>query len=209
MVRPHDLLKFNRSPLSSDAPPWAQAALTRIPFAVVRRAPHANGMVPIGIRGDTRAQRYAAYANHQDIEIIIGPEQLIDSDPSSDRRTMGVFVALSRLRRVPRMAQYTWGPTGSAGFELATGVPTVRASSDLDLLLRAPDEMALGDAADVFADIQAEAAMTGIRIDVQIETPGGAIALAEWAAARPRTMLRTPNGPCLVENPWAVLSLDE
>ena len=38
MVSPHDLLKLNRSPLPGDAPAWAHAALTRIPFAVVRRA---------------------------------------------------------------------------------------------------------------------------------------------------------------------------
>ncbi|NRO95910.1 malonate decarboxylase holo-ACP synthase [Paraburkholderia sp. NMBU_R16] len=208
MVRPHDLLKLNRSSLASDAPAWAHTALSRIPFAVVRRAVGADDAIPIGIRGDVRTQRYAAYANRQDIEAIVGPEQLLAASPSADRRSLGAFVALARLCAVRRLARYEWGPTGSAGFELATRRPTVSASSDLDLLVRAPDEMAPGEAAALMADIRAEGAMAGARIDVQLETPAGAIALSEWAAAKPRTMLRTPNGPCLVDNPWSAQPLD-
>ena len=209
MARPHDLLRLNRSPLGSDAPAWAHAALGSIPFAVVRRAPNTDGTIPIGIRGDTRAQRHAAYANRQDIETIISPEQLLDAAPTTDRRTLGAFVALDRLLAARRMAPYAWGPTGSAGFELATGVPTVSVSSDLDLLVRTREPMTPSDAAALLAGIQAEAQMAGVRIDVQLETPAGAIALAEWAAAKPHTMIRTPNGPRLVENPWSPFSLDE
>jgi len=146
MARPHDLLKLNRSPLTSDAPAWAHAALSRIPFAVVRRAVYADAAIPIGIRGDVRTQRYAAYAKREDIAAIVGPEQLLAAAPSADRRGLGAFVALAGLRAVRRLARYQWGPTGSAGFELATRLPTVSASSDLDLLVRAPDEMAPGEA---------------------------------------------------------------
>jgi len=209
MGRPHDLLKLKRSPLASDAPAWAQAALIRLPFAVVRRAPRSDSAIPIGIRGDTRAQRHAAWVFREDIETIISPEQLLVVDPSTDRRALGVFAALNRLRAARHMARYEWGPTGSAGFELATGMPTVSASSDLDLLVRTPDEMARGDAAALFAGIQAEAEIAGVHIDVQLETPAGAIALAEWASAGPSTMLRTPSGPRLVANPWSPLSSDE
>jgi phosphoribosyl-dephospho-CoA transferase len=208
MARPHDLLKLNRSPLASDAPAWAHAALGRIPFAVVRRAVCADTAIPIGIRGDVRTQRYAACAKREDIDAIVGPEQLLAAAPSAERRSLGAFAALARLRAVPRLARYRWGPTGSAGFELATRVPTVNASSDLDLLVRAPDEMAPGEAAALLADIRAAGAVAGARIDVQLETPAGAIALSEWAAAKPRTMLRTPNGPCLVENPWLARPVD-
>jgi len=208
MARPHDLLKLNRSPLTSDAPAWAHAALSRIPFAVVRRAVYADAAIPIGIRGEVRTQRYAAYAKREDIAAIVGPEQLLAAAPSADRRGLGAFVALAGLRAVRRLARYQWGPTGSAGFELATRLPTVSASSDLDLLVRAPDEMAPGEAAALLADIQAAGAMAGARIDVQLETPAGAIALSEWAAAKPRTMLRTPNGPCLVDNPWSAQPVD-
>jgi phosphoribosyl-dephospho-CoA transferase len=41
-----------------------------------------------------------------------------------------------------------------------------------------------------------------VRVDVQIETPSGAIALAEYAANLARVALRTQFGPRLVENPW-------
>jgi len=209
MVRPHDLLRLKRSPLAGDAPAWAHAALLRLPFAVVRRAPEAGDAIPIGIRGDIRAQRHAAWAFGPDIETIISPEQLRDVDPSTDRRALGVFAALNRLRAARSMARYEWGPTGSAGFELATGMPTVSASSDLDLLVRTPDEMAPGDAVALLATLEAEAARAGVRIDVQLETPAGAVALAEWAAAKPSTMLRTPSGPRLVANPWSSVSSDD
>jgi phosphoribosyl-dephospho-CoA transferase len=119
-----------------------------------------------------------------------------------------VFATLNRLRAARGMARYEWGPTGSAGFELATGMPTISASSDLDVLVRTPDEMTPGDAVTLLATLEAEAARAGIRIDVQLETPAGAIALAEWAAAKPSTMLRTPSGPRLVANPWSSVSSD-
>lgn len=209
MVSPHDLLKLNRSPLPGDAPAWAHAALTRIPFAVVRRAVPAAGSIPIGIRGVARTQRYAACANRQDIEAIVRPEQLVELAPSTGRGALGAFVALKRLCAARCMARYEWGPTGSAGFELAKGMPAVSASSDLDLLVRAPDEMTPGEAAALFAGMQAEAFTASVRIDVQLETPAGAIALSEWAAGKPRTMLRTADGPRLVDNPWSILPVHE
>lgn len=207
-VRTHDLLKLSRSPLPGDAPEWAHAILKRVPYAVVRRAPHTDDRIAIGVRGESREQRYAAWANRQDIEAIVRPEHLLGVAPSMHRGALGAFVALQRLLAARCMAQYAWGPTGSAGFELATGMPALSASSDLDLIVRAPHEMAHGDAAALLACLQAEAAMAGVRIDVQLETPAGAIALSEWAAGKPRTMLRTPEGPCLAENPWSTRPVD-
>ena len=205
MVCPHDLLKLNGFALPNDAPAWAHAALSRTAFAVVRRAVPADGTVPIGIRGESRAQRYAACANRQNIEAIVRPEQLVHAAPSMGRSTLGAFVALKRLRAARCMARYEWGPTGSAGFELATGMAAVNAASDLDLLVRAPNEMTRAGAAALLAGMQAEACAADIRIDVQLETPAGAVALSEWAAGKPRTMLRTADGPRLVENPWSIL----
>lgn len=208
MVRAHDLLKLSCSPLPGDAPAWAHAILKRVPYAVVRRAPHADDRIAIGVRGESREQRYAASANRQDIEAIVCPEHLLDVTPAIHRGALGAFVALKRLLAARCMARYEWGPTGSAGFELATGMPAVGPSSDLDLIVRAPREMAHGNAAALLACLQAEASLAGVRIDVQLETPTGAIALSEWAAGKPRTMLRTAEGPRLVENPWSTRLVD-
>jgi len=41
-----------------------------------------------------------------------------------------------------------------------------------------------------------------IRTDAQIETPGGAVALAEYAVASGSVLVRTADGPRLVTDPW-------
>ena len=71
-----------------------------------------------------------------------------------------------------------WGPIGSVGFELASGVATATPDSDLDLMIRLPglcqsiiDELvALHDKH--FRSIAA-------RVDCQVDTPVGPIGLTE------------------------------
>ena len=41
-----------------------------------------------------------------------------------------------------------------------------------------------------------------VRIDVLLETPAGAVALAEYARGKSVVMLRSPQGPRLVADPW-------
>jgi phosphoribosyl-dephospho-CoA transferase len=45
----------------------------------------------------------------------------------------------------------------------------------------------------------------GVRIDAQLETPGGGVALNEWAEGKPRVMVRSASGPSLIHDPWATL----
>jgi phosphoribosyl-dephospho-CoA transferase len=98
---------------------------------------------------------------------------------------------------------FVWGPTGSTGFELATQVPTVTVLSDLDLLIRTPERLPYDAARQMLSHLHALAQRAGIRVDAQLETPAGGIALAEWAAGKTRVMARHAKGPQLVANPWA------
>jgi phosphoribosyl-dephospho-CoA transferase len=50
--------------------------------------------------------------------------------------------------------------------------------------------------------LQALAQRIGIRVDVQLETPAGGVALAEWAAGKARVMVRHASGPQLIADPW-------
>ncbi|CAN7678176.1 malonate decarboxylase holo-ACP synthase [Trinickia sp. LjRoot230] len=208
LIRPHDLLKLRRSPLAAQAPAWAQDAFSASPYAVVRRAPPTAGQIAIGLRGTARHERLGAWADIQDIETIITPEDLRALAPPLARHGLAPFVLLRHLAKAACLASYEWGPTGSTGFELATGVATVSASSDLDLVIRTRCALQRGTAAALHAHLQAHAASVGIRIDAQLETPAGAIALAEWATDTPRVMLRTPNGPRLIADPWTIDSVD-
>jgi phosphoribosyl-dephospho-CoA transferase len=90
-----------------------------------------------------------------------------------------------------------WGPTGSAGFELATGDAVAGPASDLDLVVRAPEPWSLDRARELVEDLT----RLPVRIDTQLDAPTGAVALAEYARGG-RVLLRTPDGPKLVNDPW-------
>jgi phosphoribosyl-dephospho-CoA transferase len=202
---PHDLLRLRRLPSYDGEPDWVRAAFARSPFAVVRRAVAAQGLVAVGMRGNGRAQRYGTWAEAGDIEAAIAPEDLAESLPHDGRHALPAFVMLASVRREAQsLHAFSWGPTGSAGFELATGTPTVTVTSDLDLLIRAPEKLSRDHAAQLLIELESLAKRAGIRVDVQVETPSGGIALAEWVTGKARVMVRHAQGPQLVSDPWAV-----
>jgi phosphoribosyl-dephospho-CoA transferase len=201
--RAHDLLRVARLARADNEPDWVREALARAPWAVVRRAQAAAGFVAVGIRGATRAQRFGAWLVHQDIESICSPEDLLNTVPPNDRRALPAFAALDLLRASPSgLDAYVWGPTGSAGFELATAMQTISASSDLDLLIRVP-ERPVPAALHTLADALAQAAgRARTRVDAQLETPAGGVSLAELVAGKSRVLVRASDGARLVTDPW-------
>ena len=133
--RPHDLLWGMRpEQLPADAPAWAVAVLAAGQPVVVRRAVVAPGQVAVGLRGATRDQRLAALMPIAAISHRLTPEQLLDRRASED---LPVFRVLAGLRPLLDALGHAWGVTGSAGFQLATGLSAAHPDSDLDLLLRA------------------------------------------------------------------------
>jgi phosphoribosyl-dephospho-CoA transferase len=205
--RPHDLLRLRRLPSYDGEPDWVRAAFAHAPFAVVRRASAAPGFIAVGMRGNGRAQRYGTWAQADDIEAVIAPEDLLGASSQLDmeRLALPAFAMLYSVRdEAQSFRAFSWGPTGSAGFELATGTPTVTATSDLDLLIRTAQKLSRERAAQLLSELESFARHAGIRVDVQLETPSGGIALAEWAAGKARVMVRHAQGPRLVSDPWAV-----
>ena len=91
-----------------------------------------------------------------------------------------------------------WGPTGSVGFQLASGLPVLRMASDLDLLVRAPAPLG----AEQLSLLQALGNGAGCRLDVQIDTGHGGFALAEWLRGGASVLLKTDRGPVLTSDPW-------
>jgi phosphoribosyl-dephospho-CoA transferase len=201
--RAHDLLRVSRIACAPDEPEWVHAALERAPWAVVRRAEAPAGFVAAGVRGTARDQRFGTWLHHQDIESVLSPENLLQCEPQAGRGTLPAFAALTLLRETGSpLHALTWGPTGSTGFELATGAPTLSPTSDLDLLIRLPErsEAALLRA---LASVLARAAVhAGTRVDAQVETPAGGVALAELAAGKPRVLVRASDGARFVADPW-------
>ena len=191
----HDLL-WGMTPahLPADAPAWAQAAVGTV---VVRRASVAEGFVAVGVRGHSREQRFAALMPLAAVQRRVAPEALREVVSPRD---LPALQALDQLR--PVLAPLSWGVTGSAGFELATGIEALHAHSDLDLILRTPQPLDRNDARDLLATLDKAVCA----VDLQLQTPFGAVALREWAGPSRRVLLKTVNGAHLVLDPWQAVA---
>ncbi|RNB89795.1 malonate decarboxylase holo-ACP synthase [Brevibacillus fluminis] len=203
-LRPHDLVRLARPDAlisHSQQPEWVAPSLGRAPYAVIRRVPLMPGMVPIGVRGEARSERFAAFVDDGNIAEIITPEQLAVQQAWNKRDRTHQIGALQSLPFIARLFAdnaLPWGPVGSVGFELASGLVTAKATSDLDVVVRVPEPLDWKIAAELYDELGKAPA----RVDVQLETPLGAIALAEYASPVRPLLLKTVHGPRLTADPW-------
>ena len=97
-----------------------------------------------------------------------------------------------------------WGPAGSVGFELASGLRVTTEASDLDLVIRAPQRIAVEQARSLLdRTLGLEA-----KVDVRVETRLCGFALEEYAlASSARILFRYAGGVRLLgKDPWQVES---
>lgn len=179
---------------------WVEDSLQTCPWAVIRRAPLQNDTIPIGIRGKTRSERLACSLNTSNIASIVTPETLAKEKWWHHHRTKVPlpFQVLDDVNEIMKRYPLPWGPGGSVGFELVTGVPCVSDKSDIDLIIRSPGHLDKNVAKEMVHDFSA----LDTRIDVQVETGIGAFSLIEYARDDPPILLRTTKGPKLVRDPW-------
>ncbi len=137
-MRPHDLLRLNAGAklIGAQAPAWVAEALAIAPFVVVRREEQRGHRIPVGVRGATRAHRHAATVSSDDVAAIISPEALALAAAwrTCARRELPAFAALDPIAAAALELGLVWGPGGSAGFELASGMPVVHEQSDVDVI---------------------------------------------------------------------------
>ncbi|MFL7961228.1 MULTISPECIES: malonate decarboxylase holo-ACP synthase [unclassified Pseudomonas] len=192
----HDLL-WGLTPerLPADAPAWVVEALSLGQPVVVRRAMSAAGYVAVGVRGQSREQRYATSILVAAIKRRVRPEDLCHVE---SRRDLPALHALSRLRPLLDASGWTWGISGSAGFELASGIEVLHERSDLDLILRTPQPLDRLQARELLAQLDGSACT----VDMQLQTPCGGVALREWAGSSPRVLLKDDVQARLVSDPW-------
>lgn len=204
-VQPHDLVWLLNEPpfLPEMTPLWVQESLKEASVAVVRRVPHDGRQIPIGIRGASREQRFAATISAGLVVRTMPPECLLNEYCASRRSRYAEVPALRAFQIILkrwRQVEYVWGPTGSVGFELGTGREVATPESDLDLMIRMPNRLPRNDAKRMLAELSG----IGTSADVQLETPDGVIALKEYCSTEQgqEMLLRTINGPRLVRDPW-------
>ena len=208
-MRPHDLLRLaDGTGLSHEesVPAWIPTSLTRAACVVVRRAHAPAGLIPVGVRGRTRAERFASLLPLDAVAARVTPEDLVCARGWRNMvrarwiRSLRVLDAVDELFAALGLA---WGPTGSVGFELATGVAAASTDSDLDVVVRAPEPLPLGNAREIADHLN----RLPTCVDAQLDTPAGAVMLSEYARGD-RVLLRTPDGPRLTWDPWRDATTD-
>jgi phosphoribosyl-dephospho-CoA transferase len=191
--RPHDLLRIaSAAQLCREGPAWLTPSLREAPWVVVRRARCAPGCVPVGIRGPDRSHRHATEIDVGMISEILSPPDLVERiDRLPD---LPVTEAFRRAAERLTPTGLAWGPGGSVGFTLATGVSAVTASSDLDLVLTVDDVPPLA----MLADLREAFRGLPARVDCQLDLPIGGVALDELLGTTDRVLVRTADGPSLM-----------
>lgn len=192
----HDLLwGMSADALAEDVPLWVKAVLQRGDPVVVRRAITAADQVAVGIRGQFRHQRYAAVMSRSAITRQLKPEALTEV---AIHQFKHLAERLQSISSIMKNFSGCWGYTGSFGFELATGIATVTAQSDIDLLIRTEQPFAKQQAIELLETFQ----QAGLNVDIQLQLPQGGLALKEWARNSGKVLLKRPDGAVLVGNPW-------
>ncbi|MBJ7555071.1 malonate decarboxylase holo-ACP synthase [Marinomonas spartinae] len=200
----HDLLWLDRSSLiakdeTQGLPYWVTEG--NGPVVVRREKMATTTLIAVGVRGANKRQRYAAYASVGAVQSSITPYDIAKGQAwmeHPDRFTMPVLQALASVAPVLDGYDLPWGITGSLGYELATGEQQIHADSDLDLVIQSPEPLTKSCARDIWQNF----GELPCRLDIQIETPTGAIALLEWAGQSQTVLLKSETGPFLVRDPW-------
>jgi phosphoribosyl-dephospho-CoA transferase len=203
-VRPHDLLLLRSVEALADGleiPEWVTASLAQAPYVVVRRLLHPESMLGIGVRGASRAQRWGGFVHIDKVLDKISPYQLRLSNISELRlKAIPVFEQLGNLEELWQGLQYKWGPGGSVGFELASGLAVTTANSDLDIVIYVDAPLGRHDAQDILRS----ARLVAPKADILVETPFVAFSLAEYVSHSGRQiLLRSNSGPRLTDDPWS------
>jgi phosphoribosyl-dephospho-CoA transferase len=199
----HDLLQINRTSVSSgfaNEPSWVRQTMLDCPWVVVRRAQAASGLIAVGVRGDSRSERWAASCEKSLVREIVRPEELLLRDrTSNDVRRTPALRALEEMSERWADLALPWGPGGSVGFELASGRKVTTRASDLDLVIRAQQRITVAEARSLLGRTFGLEA----KVDVRVETPVCGFSLEEYvSASSAKILLRYPDGVTLGQDPW-------
>jgi len=171
------------------------------PWVVVRRSRISDGLIPVGMRGSQRHERCAGFTKLNEVLETRRPDQLRLLLAEDSRRGLQAFRSLSYLKSHLAGLDMSWGPGGSVGYELASGIPAVRADSDLDFILFAPRKLEITEAQDLWRMISSAPG----KVDALVETPFCGFSLEEFVTTSPRKiLLRTSNGRILGSNLWSL-----
>lgn len=204
VVTPHDIVKVSQTvqeSLVTDFPTWAKLAWWLSPFHVVRRAPMIDEKIPIGIRGQTRSERFGIDIPQDWIASIITPQSLVEQKCWQTWQRSSDFPDIAKIlnQLSCELMDYSWGIGGSLGYELTTSLPTIRETSDIDVILYQSTALPHKECKQIIERISG----SPILIDIQVQNQKGAFHLQEYVQ-NPDTsiLLKTADGPILTKDIW-------
>lgn len=201
-IKVHDIVQFKTIEDIENVighPDWVKDAPAAKNFGVVRRMPITNKLVPIGLRGNTREQRYGAFLHENKIMQVISPVSLVHRIEIEGLGNRIYYPALYSIKDEFEKYKLAWGPTGSVGFEIATSISATTPNSDIDICLYLNE-------IDTDLLVKVGRFLEGLdrRIDSQVEIPSiGAFLLNDYLKhAKTGFIVKTNFGPhlCTIEN---------
>ncbi|MDF7683142.1 malonate decarboxylase holo-ACP synthase [Lactobacillus sp. ESL0679] len=202
LIPPHTLIELadvaslKPQPLLS----WPQKMLTQAPYVIVRRGKQGT-QIPVGIRGFTKSQRFAAFLPRNKWRKLISPQQALTYLPklAQERAQLPAFTKLQKI--ISLLNNYDWGVSGSLQFELVTGLPVVSLTSDIDVILTNMQPLSHQEARALIEQLQVS--YPAVHVDIQVVSGQNGFSLEEFAQQRSTTiLLKTATGPKLVSDPW-------
>lgn len=197
MISAHDIVSINQADLKGlELPEWYEKS-DKI-YGTVRRAKSINdGYIPLGLRGKQRNQRFAFEVPAAIIQEIFHPFEIINRDSFRTEEVKNYEVYKQYLTAQEMLSEIKWGVGGSLGFELVTGEPTIKSTSDFDLLIYA------NAANELPKEIIEEHSEFFEMLDTQVITKRGGFALKEYLINQTgKILLKTDEGPLLTTQIW-------
>lgn len=201
-IQPHDLVVFASTALviHEETPDWVAALLNKPRLtAVCRRASLHDELLPIGLRGKDRSQRFACWLPVKAVEQHIQPFELLDTHFQKNicSHHQHYFVVQHYQAIYPFLCENHIGIGGSLGFELATGIGTVKETSDLDLIWYADEPFSQSEAKTMLTNLSFKNEIP----DCQVITSKGGFSLKEYATSE-TFLMKTIQGPILTKEGW-------
>ena len=193
-MKVHDIVRFHTIEHLvhfTEIPAWIAHAKSAQNYAVVRRIPITE-KVPIGLRGNSRKERHACFINREAILEIIRPTDLVAKISSG--RAEHYMSTLNDVKRIIAKHRLLWGPTGSIGFELATGIKVTNPYSDYDIAIYI-EEIDIAVLKKLF--ISLNSLETKLDVQIELKNVGSFILLDFIKNYSSGFLIRTIHGPQL------------
>lgn len=190
----HDIIQLNQVDdilaKIDNLPDWVYKSLQNTPYVVVRRGLQSQDAIPVGVRGESRNQRYALEISQGYCKKIITPQTLVNFIEQSNAIDLALKESLICLKEIFKQKGITWGIGGSIGFSLASNKKVYNTNSDIDILFYPQTMLSRTDAKLLLESIEQK---INSSVDIQVLLSSASFNLREYVLYD-EVLLKTSTG---------------